>query len=49
MNAQGFEPPHLFSERRDAIDFLAANGLLVLHPGMAVAGIVEPQLQVCAV
>lgn len=46
MSNQGLSFPDLFLERNDAIKFLQEHDLFVLHPGFAVSGVVEPQLEV---
>lgn len=46
MKAQGFNLPDIFAQREDAVKFLNDNCLWLLHPGLAVNGMVEPKLKV---
>lgn len=46
MEVQGFDLPKLFTQKVDAVKFLHDNGLWLVHPGLAVTGMVEPKLKV---
>lgn len=46
MDSQGFNMPALFATKEAAMSFLDKNELWACHPGLFVAGMVEPKLKV---